>query len=74
MSASSSSPCPCLKGLCSEIVNSLADFYVQLRLFETRLFIGPRSLLLQEPVSILSQHRWRRMEGGSCHCSCFIVL
>lgn len=41
MSMSSSSPRPCLKGLCPEIVNSLVDFSVQLRLFETWLFIGP---------------------------------
>lgn len=45
----SSSLCPCLKGLSSEIVSSDVDiFYVQLRLFETWVFIGPASFL-QEP-------------------------
>lgn len=73
MPVSSSSPHPCLKSLCSKIVNSGLDFSVRLRLFETWVSISPASsssrsqawpVLRAAPAvrSILPQRRWRRTE------------
>lgn len=61
MSMSRSSPYPCLKGLCSEIVTSDLDFYVQLRLFETWVFIGPASSS-------------SRSQACALCCSCRVLL